>query len=720
MAITIDAAVQNGVDPSLSGDGNTIAYEIANGNQNGVATFNEASRQTIVVQPKASGPEIAASVPVVVFASSDNTLPNANGKTQVYTQNFLANSPPKLASSDNMGNPGDGNSFDQVVSQDGTSVGFDSDSSNLDPRGGSFGGNTPSLHQELELAEGDAGIADDRRFDSGQPAQAFWIPSRATARSSGSTAPRKLTSIRGSSTTTTSTEEAYVKDFNTHQLTLVSKLVSGNSTTIADGSSSSVVVSGDGKSVAFVSNADNLGFATNGNTEIYENAIGGNAPRLVSALPASTNGVETPAAGGTNTSNPVFSDDGNYVAFESDAPNLPGSNGQSQVYVKNLQTDTLTLVSQDASGNAGNGSSTLGNVGNQGFSADDTKLTFQTTSNLAGANPTGQEIVRANSGPAPSVTLDPINAPFSAAQAASGITVTGNATAGDTVNLYLENTLGTPVGTQQMVGADGKFTINLKPGAVGPGQHTFVATVQGDSKNSYLSGINSESFSVSMIGTPTANDQNTTTAFGAPETITLTGSDPDSPALPLSYSIAGQPSHGTLSNFDAGKGTVTYTPNAGYSGSDTFTFTDNNGTNTSGTAAVGITVGAPPPSVAFTPGVTFSNAHTATLTGTVSDPSVKVTGVESSTTARTSAPPPSTAMAPGRFPTPNSRRAYKTSLRSRPTRPATRRNRRRRRSPLRPASRGPIAQTRRTSPARATSRAKPSPSATVPSTCTMS
>ena len=139
------------------------------------------------------------------------------------------------------------------------------------------------------------------------------------------------------------------------------------------------------------------------------------------------------------------------------------------------------------------------------------------------------------------------------------------------------------------------------------------------------------------VGTPTANAQTTTTAENTADPIILTGTDPDSPALPLTYAITTQPADGTLSNFNSATGAVTYTPNVGYVGPDSFAFTDSNGTNTSTPATVGIavtppptnnSVGLPPPTVAFDPMVTTLGS-TVTLTGTVSAAAgATVAGVE--------------------------------------------------------------------------------------------
>ncbi|MEO7717704.1 MAG: Ig-like domain-containing protein [Capsulimonas sp.] len=90
-----------------------------------------------------------------------------------------------------------------------------------------------------------------------------------------------------------------------------------------------------------------------------------------------------------------------------------------------------------------------------------------------------------------------------------------------------------------------------------------------------------------VVLTPTANNQSVSTAQNTAKAITLTGSDPNTPAKPLTYAVATSPAHGTLSGAAPN---LTYTPNAGYFGPDSFTFTVNNGTSTSAAATVSITV----------------------------------------------------------------------------------------------------------------------------------
>jgi VCBS repeat-containing protein len=83
---------------------------------------------------------------------------------------------------------------------------------------------------------------------------------------------------------------------------------------------------------------------------------------------------------------------------------------------------------------------------------------------------------------------------------------------------------------------------------------------------------------VAQNGTVTTNEDQT-------KSITLTASDAESDAL--AYSIVTLPQHGTLSGSGANR---TYTPNANYNGSDSFTFKTTDGTTESNTATVSVTV----------------------------------------------------------------------------------------------------------------------------------
>jgi probable HAF family extracellular repeat protein len=93
-------------------------------------------------------------------------------------------------------------------------------------------------------------------------------------------------------------------------------------------------------------------------------------------------------------------------------------------------------------------------------------------------------------------------------------------------------------------------------------------------------------------GAPVAGNQSVSTSQGTPIPIVLSGSDPD--LDPLTFAVVTGPAHGTLSGAAPN---LTYTPAAGYTGSDSFTFMVNDGTVTSavGTMSISVTQGTTPP-----------------------------------------------------------------------------------------------------------------------------
>jgi VCBS repeat-containing protein len=86
---------------------------------------------------------------------------------------------------------------------------------------------------------------------------------------------------------------------------------------------------------------------------------------------------------------------------------------------------------------------------------------------------------------------------------------------------------------------------------------------------------------------PVANPQSVTTAQNTAKAITLTGSDVDGDSL--TFAVVTQPANGTLSGTTPN---LTYTPNADYSGADSFSFKVNDGKVDSTPATVSISISA--------------------------------------------------------------------------------------------------------------------------------
>ncbi|MGD0090195.1 MAG: Ig-like domain-containing protein [Planctomycetota bacterium] len=131
---------------------------------------------------------------------------------------------------------------------------------------------------------------------------------------------------------------------------------------------------------------------------------------------------------------------------------------------------------------------------------------------------------------------------------------------------------------------------------------------------------------------PVATSQSVVTGYNLVKPITLLAMDPQSE--PLVFAVVSPPVNGTLSGIGSA---LTYTPNIGYVGPDSFTFTATDAQQTSAPATVTITVGAPPsfqsppvvtPTivVAGQPLTVQANAGTATVTWDFGDGTVVVTG----------------------------------------------------------------------------------------------
>ncbi len=91
---------------------------------------------------------------------------------------------------------------------------------------------------------------------------------------------------------------------------------------------------------------------------------------------------------------------------------------------------------------------------------------------------------------------------------------------------------------------------------------------------------------------PVATNGTLAVTQDTPATGTLQATDADS--NPLTYSIVANGTKGTAVVTNASTGAYTYTPNAGATGADSFTFKANDGTVDSNTATVNVTITATP------------------------------------------------------------------------------------------------------------------------------
>ena len=145
------------------------------------------------------------------------------------------------------------------------------------------------------------------------------------------------------------------------------------------GLSSTPSISSNGRFVTFTSVSSNLTLdPAPGPSQIFLRDTQSSTTTLVSQA----TGVAV-AVGNGASSNPTISADGGFVAFTSLATTLaptPGGSG-TQIFLRNTQANTTSLVSHDVVGNAGNGASSQPTI-----SADGGFVSFSSVSTNLGAN----------------------------------------------------------------------------------------------------------------------------------------------------------------------------------------------------------------------------------------------------------------------------------------------------------------------------------------------
>ncbi|MBI4200918.1 MAG: tandem-95 repeat protein, partial [Chloroflexi bacterium] len=208
-----------------------------------------------------------------------------------------------------------------------------------------------------------------------------------------------------------------------------------------------------------------------------------------------------------------------------------------------------------------------------------------------------------------SITVTPVNdAPVAqdqsvttAEDAAKAITPTATDVEGDTLQIII---LSLPTNGSIK---DGANPITAVPHTLAAANVTYTPNLNFNGNDAFTfranDGTDSNLATISIAVTPVndasvAHDQDVTTPATTPKTVTLTATDVDS--CELTFTIIQGPINGTLdtlSNLACAQGptnsdsaTVTYTPNANFTGNDSFTFKVNDGANDSNVATVSIAV----------------------------------------------------------------------------------------------------------------------------------
>lgn len=256
----------------------------------------------------------------IAFTSSSSDLVDGddNGKVDVFVRNLVSNQT-VLVSRNSAGAIGNGDSGNQSLSADGTRIAFTSVATNL------VNGDT-NAQQDVFVRDTSTGGA-----DSGKT---FLIS-------------RTATDSVGNNT-------------------------SGTTVNGIAASLSVPIISSDGSTVAFVSLANNL--SSDDTNSLYDGFVipvaSGNAT-LISRRSSDPQTVSRTGSGDSTIATNSISVDGRYIVFTSAAPEIVDgdTNGVSDVFLRNRQTGTTTLISRGA--DIANGAS-----GNASISADGRYVVF--------------------------------------------------------------------------------------------------------------------------------------------------------------------------------------------------------------------------------------------------------------------------------------------------------------------------------------------------------
>jgi Tol biopolymer transport system component len=162
--------------------------------------------------------------------------------------------------------------------------------------------------------------------------------------------------------------DVFVRDMQTGTITLVSRRSASEGGGPADGASQDPAISVDGRFVAFESNAANL--STDDDPAVIQDVY----VRDLQAQTTTLVGRQSAADGGDGaddtTFDPAISADGRFVAFDTFADNLSAEDtGSRDVFVRDVVAQTTTLVSREyaaTGGEASDGNSCVGGISGNG------------------------------------------------------------------------------------------------------------------------------------------------------------------------------------------------------------------------------------------------------------------------------------------------------------------------------------------------------------------
>jgi Tol biopolymer transport system component len=329
------AADENSSSASTSGSGRFVAFQSFADNLPGdpvvsdIFVHDRETGKTRLVSRTSAGqasqgdsffPSISRSGRYVAFFSNADNLPGDDASLDVYLHDRKTGKT-RLVSRTSAGEPAVGDSTEPAVSASGRFVAFSSDATNL-PGNDLFG--DVYVH---DRKTGKTRLVS--RSSAGEPADGTSF-GRAAISASGRYVAffSDADNLPGDDSVT----GAYVHDRRTGRTRFIAKITIGQQP--EGGASASM--SGSGRYVAF-------GSEDNGSANVYVHDRRTGKTRLVSRTSAGAP-ADGPSFG------PSLSATGRYVAFSSEADNLPGDDSVGNVYLRDLEIGRTRLISRTSAG----------------------------------------------------------------------------------------------------------------------------------------------------------------------------------------------------------------------------------------------------------------------------------------------------------------------------------------------------------------------------------
>jgi RHS repeat-associated protein len=344
-------AFQSLAEDLVANDRNRLADVFVRDPRTGVSTLVSVNRAgTASANGRSFNPVLSADGRFVAFESeaSDLVAGDTNRAQDVFVRDLLTGTTTLVSGNRSGTASGNEESFGPVLSADGRYVAFQSLASDL------VSGDTNRLGDVFvrDLHTGTLTLVSVNRAGTASGNHRSRNP---VLSADGRIVAFASLASDLAATDTNRHEDIFVRDLLTGTTTLVSashsRGDSAGSSGVANPISSTPVVSADGRFVAFASTAADLvsGFVA-GNGEAHNNIF---VHDLLTGTTTLVSGNRAGTASGNNTSSsPVLSADGRFVAFLSRASNLVDgdTNPGDDVFVRDLLTGTTTLVSVPIAG----------------------------------------------------------------------------------------------------------------------------------------------------------------------------------------------------------------------------------------------------------------------------------------------------------------------------------------------------------------------------------